>query len=252
VRAVLVGPFAPSDGSTRAMIGARLGREALAAVGKAVAGSAKATDFAAAAKALNPVYQKGGCLGVKVDIADLTVGKVDVALVPKPGAIDTTVSVDDIAVRLDVRYEVACIGGNATMIVRTKARERGDLAAVLSGRQIRTSLRPVVVLEDFQLDLGALPGPIATLLRGGVRMGVERALLDALERKVPPLADAKLAELLSPPSGRCSVARQDRGHRGVGAPRPVFVTAETAGRGWERGLYRDRRSRSSRPRRGSR
>ncbi|MEO8701344.1 MAG: hypothetical protein ABI867_14950 [Kofleriaceae bacterium] len=200
VRAVLAGPFAPSDGSVRGAIGVRLGRGGLAALGKALAMSAGAIDFSVAGRALNPVFEVGSCVGARVDIATVTAGKVEVGLAPKPGAIDTVVTVDDVVVQLDVRYKVACIGGSTKMTVRTRARIRGELRPVLAGGRIRTTLASAAVtLDSFGMDLGGMPGPIESLVRGSVRFGVERALTKAIEAKVPALADAKLAELLARP-----------------------------------------------------
>lgn len=200
VRAVLVGPFATSNGRMSAPIGARLGRSALAALGKTIAASAKVIDFSAAAQALNPVYDEGNCLGARVDIARVSVVQIDVAILPKPGAIDTTVTVDDVEVKLDVRYKVACLGGSTTMAVRTTASVRGDLRANVAGRRLRTTFfDPDVTLQSFQLDLGGVPGPIQSVLRRASRPVVELTLARLIESKVPPLADARFAELLAQP-----------------------------------------------------
>ncbi len=200
VRAVLAGPFAVSDGSIATPIAARIGGAGLRAIGTALAASAKAIDFAAAAKAMNPVYDNPGCLGARVDIADVTVGKIDVALVPKAGAIGVAVTVHDIVIKLSVAYEVACIGGRTAMLVRTKARLNGELNARLVGRRIQTAMtRPDATLDELQLDIGGLPGPIQRIVRPAVGIGVEAALIDAIANKLPPLADARLAELFARP-----------------------------------------------------
>ena len=200
VRAVLAGPFATSDGKTRAPLGVRFGRAGLAALGKSLAKSASAIDFGAAVRAANPVFEKGGCLGVKVDVSELAVGKVDMTLVPQATGIDTMVAIDDIVAKLDLRYQVACLGGSASVKVRTRARARGELGATLVGRNVQTSLRSTVALDDFQIDIAIpLPRPVEAVLRTGVRLGVERALAELLQRKLPALADAKLAELLATP-----------------------------------------------------
>lgn len=200
VRSVLAGSSASSDGSSRAPIGVRLGRGGLRALGKALGASAAAIDFTATAQALNPVYDRGGCLGARADIAKMSVGKIEVALTPRPGAIEIDVVVADVVVALDVHYKVACIGGTTKMTVRTSARVRGDLRAALADRRIQTSLpAAIVVLDDFRVDIGAIPRPIEDLVRGTIRAGVETTVKKAIESKVPQLADAKLAELLAAP-----------------------------------------------------
>ncbi len=200
VRAVLGGPFAASDGRATASIGVRLGRGGVAALGKTLAASAKAIDFAQAAQALNPVYDEGSCLGARVDISSVTVGAIDVALAPRANAIETVVQVDNVEVKLDVRYRVACMSGTTSMSVRTRARVAGELRARLDGKRLRTALpTPDVTLDDFVLELRGVPGPVASLLRRVVRPAVEIALARAIESKLPPIADARLAELLTRP-----------------------------------------------------
>lgn len=199
VRAALVGPFARSDGSARAAIGAYLGSGTVGALGNALAGSAKALDLNAAAKAINPVYSTGNCLGARVDIADLATGKISVGLIPKQTVIATAVTIEDVVVHLDVHYKVACVGGTTTMTVKiAKAVVLGSLAATIERAAVRTAMpNPVIELEGFDLDIGGLPKPIEFILRKASRPAVELALTKAIESKLPPLADAKLAELFA-------------------------------------------------------
>lgn len=224
VRAVLAGTVAPSNGSVPAPIGAQLGRTGMIALGEALAASAKAIDFTAAAKPLNPIFDNDGCLGARVDITSVTVGKVGVELVPKADSIETTVVVEDTLVTLRAGYEVACIGGSATITVRAaKARVRGDLGARLVDNRIRTTLaRPTVTLEGFTVDVGGIPGPIESLLRGRVRNGAESALASAIQLAVPALADAKLAELLGRP---LTTKLLDRDVTIAVAPRKLVLTS---------------------------
>lgn len=201
VRAVLVGPFASTD--ARALVGARLGRPAVIALGDALAASAKDIDFTAAVRPLNPIYHRRGCLGARVDVEDVAIGAVGVTLAPAPGAIATTVDVDDVVVRLHVRYEVACLGGEAAMTVRTRARVRGMLGGTLAGGRVRTSLAHTsVALDGFRLEIGGLPHALEYLVRPATRPAVEHALATTLTHKLPPLVDGRLAALLAgPPVG---------------------------------------------------
>jgi hypothetical protein len=180
VRAVMIGPFGPPQGAPTG-IAARLGPGGLTALGKTLAAGAKAVDYSAAARTLNPVYENPGCLGARVDIAEVTIGKVDIALAPKANAIATSIAVDDIVIRLSARYEVACLGGSTTMIVRTKARLSGELQARLADGRIQTGLgKPDVTLDEFQVDIGGLPGPLHRIVRPVLRTSVETALTAAL------------------------------------------------------------------------
>lgn len=197
VRAVLVGPFAPSDGTTRAPIAVRAGTAALASFGDALA----TADFAAAAKAANPVFNKPGCLGARVDITDVTIGKVTLALAPRQGALDAIVTADDVDVKLALTYEVACLDGSTTATVRTKARITGQLAGAIVGGRIRTTLsRSSVTLDAFDADIIGVPDRIESVLRGGVRIGIEIALARIVASELPKLADAQLAALFARPA----------------------------------------------------
>ena len=201
VRAVLAGTLAPSDATSKAPLGARLGRRGLTTLGDALGTSAEAIDFTAAAKALNPVYDNGGCLGAKVNITSVSVQNIEVTMIPKTGAIDTSVVLENVVVKLDADFKAACIGGSTTITVRSsKARVRDDLSATLVTGKIRTALpSPTVTLEGFTVDVGGVPGAVEDLLRGQARAGAEKAITSAIKTKVPPMADQKLGALLGQP-----------------------------------------------------
>lgn len=199
VRAVLVGPFATAGGPA-AWIGARLGRRGVAAFGKALAVTAKAIDWKRAAQALNPIYDDPGCLGARVDIAEVTVGNIEIALAPKDNAIETIVRVDKVEVKLDVNYQVACFAGSSSMSVRTRARVQTEIAARVGAGQIRTAFRkPDVSLDDFQLEM-RVPGPIASVLRKVTRPAVEVALAQLIQTRLAPIVDSQLTMLLARPA----------------------------------------------------
>jgi len=201
VRAVLAGTVAPSDGSVTAPLGARLAPAGLTAVGNAIATAAQGIDFAAAAKALNPVYNNTGCLGARIDITGVTVGAIGAALAPKAGAIDTSVAVDNVTVRLHADFKVACIGGSTNITVRSsRARVRDDLGVALAAGALKTSLpSPTVTLEGFTVDVGGVPGAIESLLKDQARGAAERAIASAIKSKVPAIADQQLAGLIAKP-----------------------------------------------------
>jgi hypothetical protein len=199
VRAVLAGTLAPSDGTLGSPIGARLGPAGLLTVGNAVATTAEDIDFTAAATALNPVFENGGCLGAKIDITSVAISNIGVSLIPKTNALDTSVTLDNVVVRMRAEYKVACIGGSTNITVRsTKARVRDDLGIALVDGKLKTSLpSPTVTLEGFSVDIGGVPGAIEDLLRSKAREGAEKALTSVIKSKVPPLADSKLAGLVA-------------------------------------------------------
>ncbi len=201
VRAVLAGTLAPTDGTTSSKLGAHLGPEGLATIGNALATTAEGIDFTAAATALNPVYQDGGCLGATINITSVEVGNIDVALAAQPGSLGTTVAIDNFVVRMRANFKVACIGGSTNITVRTsKATLNDDLGIALLGGQLKTSLpSPTVSLEGFSVDVGGVPGAIESLLKGKAREAAEKAIVSTLKSKVPPMADTQLAALIARP-----------------------------------------------------
>jgi hypothetical protein len=201
VRAVLAGTVAPTDGTLSSQTGARAGSTALARVADTVATAAEDIDYTAAAQALNPVYDNGGCLGAKVDITSVSIGTISADLVPATGSLDTTVAITNVTVKLHASFKVACIGGSTTITVKsTKATIKGDLGAGLVADKIHTSLANVTVgLAGFSIDVGGVPSQIENLLKDQARSGVEKALVAAIKSKVPPLADKQLAGLVAKP-----------------------------------------------------
>jgi hypothetical protein len=201
VRAVLAGTLGPTDGTAKGQVGARAGVTALRAVGNAIATSAKAIDYTAAAQALNPVYDNDGCLGAKINITSITLTNVGVALAPKTDLLGTDVTIDNLVVKLAANFKVACIGGSTTITVRaTKAKVHGDLGLRIANGALAASLPTATVgFEGFSVDVGGVPGAIESLLRGQAQSGVEKALTSAIKSKVPPIADKALAGLIAKP-----------------------------------------------------
>jgi Glucodextranase, domain B len=199
VRAVLAGALASSDGSEQTTIAAEASPTALTAIGGAIATDAKGIDYTQAAQALNPVYDNGGCLGAVIDITSISLSNVAVALTPKPDALATDVTIDDVTVKLNAAYKVACIGGSTTITVGASAAHvTGDLGASISNGEIATTLPTAsVTLDGFTLDVGSLPSALTDLVGDAVKSAVQNSLASMIESKVPPIADAKLAGLVA-------------------------------------------------------
>ncbi|HEU4615470.1 MAG TPA: hypothetical protein VFS15_25420, partial [Kofleriaceae bacterium] len=201
VRAVLAGALAPSDGTASGQVGARAGVTALRAVGHAVATSARAIDYTAAAQALNPVYNNDGCLGAKINITSIALDDVGVDLAPTTDLLSTDVTIQNLNVKASVNYKVACIGGSTTVKLHAdKARIHGDLGLRIAGGSLATSLPTATVAFDgFSFDIGGVPGALEDLVKGKVRDGVANALESTIKSKVPPIADNALAGLIAKP-----------------------------------------------------
>ncbi|MEO6772263.1 MAG: hypothetical protein ABI467_04485 [Kofleriaceae bacterium] len=201
VRAVLAGPTAPTDGSVKAPLGAHASVAALASIGNAIATDAKAIDYTAAAQALNPVYNNTGCLGAKIDITSIALSNVAVALAPAATSLGTDVTISNVVVKLHADYKAACIGGSTTITVTASAAHlHGALAVAVANKSIATSIGSVTVaLDNFNLDVGGVPGPVESLFDGIVRGKVEAALASMIHDKVPGLANTALAGLVAKP-----------------------------------------------------
>lgn len=201
VRAVLAGDLGTSDGTKASPVGARVGAPAFAKLGTAFGQTIKAMDFTALAKTMNPVYDNSGCLGAKIDITSLTISNAGVALVPKTNALDTSVTLDNVVVKLHANFKVACIGGSTDITVKSsKAHIDGDLGLAVSAGKLTTSLGgAAVTLDGFTIDIGGVPGAIESLLKGEARKAAENALTKAVQSKVPPMANQALAGLTAKP-----------------------------------------------------
>jgi hypothetical protein len=197
VRAVLAGPLASTGGMVPDAIGARIGADGFLAMSRGIAGAVASADFTAAAQAANPVYQNTGCLGATVNVTDVDVGGVELDLVPTAGAIDTDVRLLDVVVRMHVSYEVACIGGSATLTISAdRTRIHGGLGLSISGDALASSLSGVSVgFTGFDVDVGGLPGAVVDLFNGILDDRVAAALAGVIRSRVPALANGALADL---------------------------------------------------------
>jgi hypothetical protein len=201
VRAVLAGTIGMTDGTKVSPIGAHASASALGAIGTAIAADAKAVDWTATVQSLNPVYNNGGCLGAVIDITSISLGAVDVALTPQTGKLGAKVTVNNVVVKLHASYKAACLGGSTTITVKTSAAHiQGDLGvAVTSGKLATTIANTSVGLDNFDLSVSGVPGPVVDLFNSVVRGKVEDALTHVIATKLPPIANGKLSGLLAKP-----------------------------------------------------
>ena len=201
VRAVLTGTLAAADGKVAAPVGARAGTGALTAIGNTMADAAKAIDFTQAVQSLNPIYNDSGCLGAVINVTDVGLSDIDVAITPHVGALTTEVVLDNVVVHLHASFRVACIGGSTTITLKaTKAHVKGDLGVAVTSGKLATSLpNASVTLDGFSLDIGGIPGALEDLVKGKVQDGVQSALTSVVRSKVPPIANTTLASLLAKP-----------------------------------------------------
>ncbi len=200
VRALLSGTFATVDQSVGQAVAARLGPGAFGVLGDLLAGVLHQADLAGLAQELNPLVDEGGsCLGVEVDLRNITKSGVAMDLIPTTGALATNVAVSDIDVELRARYKVACIGGSSTIHIRARTTNLGgQVGLALDQGALVVSLSGVAVsFQGFSLDIGGIPGAIEDLIDGKVEREVKKALENALQDVVPGMAQSMLSELTS-------------------------------------------------------
>ena len=166
-----------------------------------MAGDAAAVDYTAVAQGLNPIYDNGGCLGATVNITSVSLSGVDVGLTPKNGALTANVTIHDVSVQAHASFKVACIGGSGTITVTSSAAHvSGDLGIDVSSGKLETSLpSSSVSLDDFNVSVSGIPSEVTGLFNGIIKGKVQTALQNAIQSKVPGIANSKLAGLLTKP-----------------------------------------------------
>jgi hypothetical protein len=237
VRAVLVGTTKPTDGSLAAPIGAHAGTAGLKQIGDVIANGAEAIDFNAIAQGMNPVYDNGGCLGMKVNLTNVTLGAIGATLSPKSNALGTAVTIDNVTVRLNAgSFKVACLGvpGSVTITVHaTRARITGDLGATLTTGRVDASIANVgVAFDGYTIDVGGIPSQLENLVKDRARAATEGIVATAIRDRVPGLAEGALGNLLAKPFNanllghdtQISVAPKQLQI----APEGVFIAVDTA------------------------
>ena len=199
VRAILAGSLAPTDGSKTAPIGAHASAQTITAIAGAIATDAKAIDYTAEAKTLNPIYSDTSCNGAVVDVNTVSLSDVAVSLVPGTGKLAAKVTLKNVSVKLDVHFRALCISGSDTVTISASAANiSGDLAVTVSGGKLQTSLANAsVTLDNFNLSAGGVPSFVVDLFNGTVRTKVQDALTHVVATQVPPIANSKLSGLLA-------------------------------------------------------
>lgn len=201
VRAVLAGTLAATDGTHAAPMATHASPSALTAIGNAMAGDAAKVDYTSVAEGLNPIYDNGGCLGATVNITNVSLSGVDVGLAPKAGALTTNVTIHDVSVQLHASFKVACIGGSGTITVTSSAAHiSGDLGVDVSSGKLETALpSSSVTLDNFNVSVSGIPSEVTGLFNGIIKGKVQTALANAIQSKVPSIANGELAGLLTKP-----------------------------------------------------
>ncbi len=197
VRAVLSGNLVPTGQLVPDAIGAHLGPQALSVLGDVVERTVEGMDLAALLPAGAVVDEGGSCFGAKVYVLDVAHGNIEIGLSPVPGALDASVTVDDLDVLMRVDYALGCLDETATINVHAdRVGFAGDIGMTVTAGTLASSLENAdVTLTGFDLTSDGLAGSILDLIEGPVQDYLPGLVEGMVGDVVPPLVDEKLVEL---------------------------------------------------------
>ncbi len=217
VRAVLAGATALVGGDIHHAAGARLGVEAIAALGDTVAGLVEELDLTALFD--GTIASRGGsCLGYDVRLTEVDVGDVTLALAPVADALRVTATVADLDLAGTVDYRVGCFGGReAFRIHADSASADGTLGLAVVGSGIASAVRHLhVTVHGLRVDADDLPDAIDDLVA------------DQLAARLPGLLETALGEALPSQIDQALGDLSERSYTALALDRAVAVTAHPA------------------------
>jgi hypothetical protein len=201
VRAVLTGPLAPTSGTVADAFGTRIGPEGLTVMAGVVATTVQHLDVAALVGGDGPLVDVGGtCVGAEVHLLDVAMGDVAMAMAPVDGAIDTSVIVTDLEIKLRADYRVSCNTTHVAPITIRASRVSmdGDLGLAIVDGDLASSLAGLDLdLEGLDLESEGLPGEIFDLLEGPIESLGPEIMEAMMTETVPGLVDQTLADLMA-------------------------------------------------------
>ena len=196
-RAILAGTFVPLDQPVAEGLAVTLSPAAFATVGDLAAGLIGGADLGALVAPLNPVLDTGvACLNAQVNVTGVGKSAVRIELVPGAGRLALSVEVDDLDVPLQVPFELACVGGDASArITADRVRLGGDVLIDADGGLAVTLDGVTASFDGFSLDVGAIPSQVVDLFADQIGDIIAGILVDQVDQLVAPLLDEAIAGL---------------------------------------------------------
>ena len=199
VRAVLAGPLAPTADTVADAFATRIGPDAFTVMAGVAATTIEHLDLAALLGGDGPLLDVGGsCVGAEVTLLDVAMADVAMAMAPVDGAIDASVIVTDLEIKLRADYRVSCNAPHVAPITIRASRvsldaalglaiAEGDLASSIAGLDLG--------LEGLDLESEGLPGEIFDLLEGAVEELAPQIMEAMMVETMPEVIDGLLADM---------------------------------------------------------
>ena len=192
-RAVLQGTFVPADTVVENAAAARINDQTLGAIGLITGEVITETDLGAAVAPMNPMLDKGiSCLNVQLSVDDVQKSVVLVDLVPTWGGVAVSADVYDLYVPMTADFEAVCIDGSAGVEL-SASRFHMDgtmLLSVGAGGGLEADVQMATAsFDDFNLDVGFVPGDVIELFYEDVDDLVAGILVDQIAEKVPAMIE---------------------------------------------------------------
>jgi hypothetical protein len=223
---VLAGPLAPTASTVSDAFASHLGPDAFTVLAGVAAATVEHLELAALIGGDGPLLDVGGsCLGAEVTLLDVTMGDVAMAMTPVDGAIDTSVTVTDLEIKLRADYRVSCNTPHvAPITIRASlvsvdaelglAVAAGDLASSIAGLDI--------TLAGLDVESEGLPGEIFDLVEGAIESLAPQVMEAMMTETMPEVVDSLLADLTA---AGWKVPVLDRDVQIDVAPRAVAIDA---------------------------
>jgi hypothetical protein len=200
-RALHVGERRPVGSRIDRALTATLSTEAFAAISTAASQALSTLDFSTL---LAPVSIGGSTANVKLTIAKLGIGGVDISLVPVDNGLQLAVEITGLDVDASAAYAGSLVPDGSTMIKVTAERIAisGTLGvtADATGKFKTTIASPTITTTAMKLQASGVIGTIVDLLQSNLLGFVRGIASKSVESALEPLINKALASLGGPKS----------------------------------------------------
>lgn len=192
-RSVLTGQFVPQQTPVQDAFAARINDATLGAIGLIGAEKVEQTDLGAAIQPFNPIMKKGiTCLNVSVFLNQIEKSDVELVLDPVDGGLSFSLAMDDLFVDMDAEFKAVCIGGSSGLYLSASRFQLDGTMALgigADGRLDAAVIDAVGTFDDFNLDVGFIPGSVVEMIVSDIDVRIANAIATQLETKVPALIE---------------------------------------------------------------
>ncbi len=188
-RAVIRGNLVSQGTSVYQGIVARVTADTLFDVGTIAGTAIEQIDLGTAAQPFNPVVDVGGsCLNARVDVLDADEWNADLYLYPVEGGLYYSLWLDWLWVDMNATFKVACLGGSSGVYLTA---DTFELSGVISldvapdGSFDAEMASAYAAFQNFNLDVGFIPGSVVNLFAPGLDMKVASIIASKVADVVP-------------------------------------------------------------------